>query len=165
MPHEEKTSERELKMRIVGDDLRRFLSKVIIYDNTECIEWKGGIQQSKQKYGGYGTFWYSGRKGYAHRFIYEHCEGKIPNGLVIDHLCRNRICVNPSHLRITTTKDNILCGEGFSANQARKKECTNGHPFSGENLYIRKDNGGRQCKLCKRENLKNYQARKQFGTL
>lgn len=86
----------------------------------------------------------------AHRFEYEKVHGKIPSELVIDHLCRNGLCVNPKHLEAVTNKENILRGEGICAINARKTHCKRGHLLSSENIYQRK-NGKRDCKLCDAE--------------
>ena len=89
----------------------------------------------------------------AHRFAYEKYRGKIPEGLVIDHLCRNRACVNPWHLEITTAKTNILRGMGISAKEAKQTHCKRGHPFSQDNTYLRIRKDGsvhRDCRECHR---------------
>lgn len=75
-------------------------------------------------------------------------KGPIPEGLVIDHLCRNRGCVNPDHLEAVTQRENILRGEGLAAANARKTHCPKGHPYSGENLYVVPSSGRRQCRIC-----------------
>ena len=83
----------------------------------------------------------------AHRFAYELIVGPIPEGLSIDHLCRNRGCVNPDHLEPVTHRVNVLRGVAASAVNARKTECTRGHPLSGANLYVN-PRGERQCRAC-----------------
>ena len=79
--------------------------------------------------------------------------GEVPKGLQLDHLCRVRDCVNPYHLEAVTQQENILRGESASAKHARKTHCINGHPLSGDNLYLRPDRGdraGRACRECQR---------------
>ncbi len=93
----------------------------------------------------------------AHRVSYELLVG--PTSETIDHLCRNRRCVNPSHLEATSLRDNILRGESFSAKNARKTHCDNGHLLSGENLRIRAD-GSRRCRSCQKVYSARYQAKK-----
>lgn len=100
--------------------------------------------KSKQ---GYGKLKWEGKVIHAHRVSYELFIGKIPNGLQIDHLCRNTSCVNPFHLEAVTAKENILRGDSLSAKNARKTSCKNGHKFSKENTIIRKE-GGRACRTC-----------------
>jgi len=73
----------------------------------------------------------------------------------LDHLCRNTKCVNPEHLEIVTRQVNIDRGYG-----CKREFCKRGHPFSGENLYIRPDGKGRGCKAClKQNNMDRYEAK------
>lgn len=83
----------------------------------------------------------------AHRFSYETFVGPIPEGLVIDHLCRNTLCVNPKHLEPVTNTTNVMRGESPAALGALRKECIHGHPYSNGNLYI-DSRGYRNCRIC-----------------
>lgn len=85
------------------------------------------------------------RRESSHRFVYEHHNGLIPEGLVIDHLCRTHACVNPAHLEAVTTRENILRGESPQAVAARTGFCQRGH--SMEDAYVRSD-GRRACRHC-----------------
>lgn len=87
------------------------------------------------------------RAVYVHRYAYEKLVGPIPEGLVIDHLCRNRLCFNPAHLEVTDHRTNILRGTGASARCAVKTHCPKGHPYEGDNLVLR-PNGFRRCRTC-----------------
>lgn len=93
---------------------------------------------------GYGAFWYNGRFKSAHRFAYEQIAGDIPRGKQLDHICRVRRCVNPSHLEVVTGKENVLRGIGPTAINARKSRCVRGHEFSGVGTW-----GFRVCNKCK----------------
>ena len=82
----------------------------------------------------------------AHRWSYEACIGEIPKDLVIDHMCRNKPCVNPKHLRAITAVMNTMIGNGPPAINARKTHCLNGHEFTKENS--KKTVTGKNCKTC-----------------
>lgn len=109
----------------------------------ECWEWTAAKRSD-----GYGAFRSGGKLTGAHRLAYEQVIGKIPIGKQIDHLCRNRVCVNPYHLQPVTQKENILRGESPSAKQARQTHCKHGHPLSGDNISIVRNGRGRNCKTC-----------------
>jgi hypothetical protein len=93
------------------------------------------------------------RKVFVHRIVYELNVGPIPEGMVIDHLCRNRACINYEHLEVVTIRENTLRGEGASAENAKKIECRNGHEFTDDNIQWVKGKYGpeRRCKECTRE--------------
>lgn len=97
--------------------------------------------------GGYGCIHWDGRMQHAMRVVYEELVAPIPTNLVPDHLCRNRMCVNPGHMEIVTHKVNILRGEGTGARFARRTECNHGHEFTKGNTLMRSD-GGRRCRTC-----------------
>jgi len=86
----------------------------------------------------------------AHRFSYELLENHIPDGYTLDHLCRNRICVNPSHLDIVTLKENLLRSPLVISNINRiKTHCPKGHPLETNNLLSANlKRGQRYCKTC-----------------
>lgn len=95
---------------------------------------------------GYGNFW-NDKYTSAHRFSYEFANGPVPDGLQLDHLCRNRLCVNPGHIEPVTQRVNMLRGISPAAENARKTHCMNGHPLIGTNLVLRKS-GSRGCRHC-----------------
>lgn len=97
---------------------------------------------------GYGRLNIAGTFAPAHRLSYELWRSPIPEGLVIDHLCRVRNCVNPDHLEPVTNATNILRGEGLSARRRRQTSCARGHALAGENLYAWVDDGGRTHRRC-----------------
>ena len=135
----------------------RFWEKVDRSGVSDCWLWTGAIQPN-----GYGRFWHYGKQGYAHRAAYRMFVGPIPEGLQLDHLCRVRHCVNPDHLEAVTLKENLNRGFGGSpggraraTTQLAKAQCSNGHPYSKENLWVSK-NGWRQCRACGRENKRKH---------
>ena len=87
-----------------------------------------------------------------HRLAYEHFYGTIPEGLVPDHLCRNRACANPEHIELVTNYENIRRGMGYTAKNARKTHCCRGHEFTEDNTYFNYKNRfpRRQCRHCGR---------------
>lgn len=117
-----------------------------------CWQWSRPLDN------GYGRFWLAGRTRLAHAVSYELHVGPIPAGLHIDHLCRNRGCVNPVHLEPVTPGTNVLRGVGLSATNARKVNCKRGHPLSGDNLRITV-NGSRECKECQRDRVRQWRTR------
>lgn len=124
-----------------------FWDKVSPEPNTGCWLWTGAVNGHRDVHGGYGHLTIYKKYVSAHRLSYVLCKAGIPDGLTLDHLCKNRLCVNPAHLEPVSLKENILRGSGASARNARKVSCSKGHPLSGENLYIH-PTGGRRCRIC-----------------
>jgi hypothetical protein len=115
----------------------RFWAQVEITEG--CWLWSAYVDPS-----GYGKFTaVVGVSVYAHRWSYEFLVGPIPDGLVIDHLCRVRNCVNPDHLEPVTSAENTRRGihpRRFKIN------CLRGHPLSGDNVLV--SGGTRYCRTC-----------------
>lgn len=124
--------------------LLRFHSKIELGDNG-CHEWTAG-----KDFYGYGSFSINKKHIKAHRFSYQLYKGMIPEGLVIDHLCRNKSCVNPTHLEAVTHRENCIRGNVGKNNQfAGKTHCKRGHEFNNTNTYIKPD-GYRECMKCRK---------------
>ncbi len=102
---------------------------------------------------GYGAFYESGKMVVASRKAYELVNGPIAEGMQIDHLCRNTICVNPSHLESVTPSTNILRGDLARVTRERyllKQHCPQGHPYDSQNTYRAKSVGPRRCRICRK---------------
>ena len=121
----------------------RFWAKVKIPSPNACWSWVGCTVHN-----GYGQFnlgvSYECVRVYAHRYAYEAIIGEIPDGFDLDHLCRNRSCVNPSHLEPVTRQENLRRGINGD-----RTHCNQGHEYTEENTYYN-PSGFRVCRICKR---------------
>ena len=114
----------------------------------ECVEWAGNISRT-----GYGRQWVlcgdgKRRLRYAHRVAWEAANGPIPDGLTIDHLCRNKACVNTAHLEVVTRSENLRRAAAVVTH------CPRGHDYTAENTYVRHHPKGwtiRACRACHRD--------------
>lgn len=116
-------------------DLERFVAKVEFTDT--CWLWSGGVSSN-----GYSAFWYEGTTIGGHTFL----QGRAPEGLEWDHLCRNRTCVYPEHLEAVTQTENNK--------RRRKTHCVKGHPYDSV-----LSSGRQACKTCHRHWTKEYMRR------
>lgn len=135
----------------------RFWSKV---ERTTggCWDWLGSLRPN-----GYGYIRFSGDTFVAHRLSFELTGHSIPSGAVIDHLCRNRRCVNPDHLEPVENRENVLRGVGPTAVNSKKTHCSRGHRFTRENTYLWASRDGsqhRQCRECQRQMGRERRARR-----
>jgi len=134
----------------------RFDEKVEPEPMSGCHLWMAFINPD-----GYGTF-RGGASRLAHRFSYERAHGPIPEGMVIDHVCRNRACVNPDHLRAVTRWQNVHENSDAAAHRnSLKTHCDNGHAFTPENTYWQgPERRWRACEKCRQRNRERYLERK-----
>lgn len=146
----------EVRGHCRGNVVKRFWSFTDKRGPSECWNWTGHVSSK-----GYARIRVrSGLVGpklfmRAHRFAYELLVGAIPDGLTLDHLCRNRRCVNPAHLEAVPDRINVLRGDGPPARNARKIRCIRGHLFDDSNTIYRSC-GRRRCREC----MKYYAGRR-----
>ena len=135
--------------------LDRFVEKFRQDPATGCWIWTAYVDPVV----GYGTFLMPRGTTRAHRAAYELFIGAIPAGLTIDHLCRNKVCVNPAHLEAVTQRVNTNRGPG-----GRQFACVNGHLMTGDNTGGRRD-GQRYCKTCHRDKARVKRAEERAARL
>ncbi|KKN74727.1 hypothetical protein LCGC14_0387690 [marine sediment metagenome] len=135
----------------------RFWSKVDKDSSLNgCWLWTAYVDKD-----GYGSFCIGNRKmRRAHRFSYELLVSQIPPQFVIDHLCKTHGCVNPSHMRLVTTSENVYSGDSLWAVNKRKTHCKRGHPLNGGNLYLRHrgNRTERHCRTCRNDWMVQHRA-------
>jgi hypothetical protein len=126
--------------------IERFQAKYII-NADNCWIW-----QASKMSNGYGVFTDTGRKTItAHRWSYTYFKGAIPDGLVIDHICRQPSCVNPAHLQAISQSENIKRSL-FARNRGVRTHCSNGHEYTPKNTRRVPNQRGRVCLACVRLN-------------
>lgn len=131
------------------DPIERFFDSTDVLEDG-CWQWTKNLEPY-----GYGHFSISATPFAAHRFSYWLFKGDVPAGLCLDHLCRNRGCVNPDHLEAVTTRENVLRGIGPAAQAARSTECPQGHPYDKRNIR-----GNRICNRCNAAAVRKCMERK-----
>ncbi len=113
-----------------------------LWDGSRCWLW------TKCLVDGYAQMRWRGKRIYAHRMAYTLLKGPILPRLTLDHLCRNRACINPDHAEPVSSIENVMRGMSFAAVNARKTHCSFGHSLSGANLYST-PRGSRECRTCR----------------
>ena len=143
-----------------GQVAERFAANYIERDSG-CWEWTAGLTGA-----GYGAFYPESRQVGAHLWAYEQTYGRVPQGLVVDHMCGNRACVNPEHLRAIGRGANVLASSKSRAGEnMRKTHCLNGHALAGDNLIIKPNARNpdlrpwRQCRTCENQRKRARRAR------
>ena len=126
----------------------RFANKISYLDNG-CWEWQGVTAA------GYGKMRVKYKRVPAHRIAYQIFRGDIPEGMEIDHLCRNTKCVNPMHIEAVTHTENVRRGIG-GINNKLKTHCPQGHEYIPSNVYLL--NGSRYCRRCRNERMQHKRA-------
>lgn len=132
------------------DEIFARISPRVNFMAEGCFVWEGQTTNW-----GYGIISVSGTKQAIHRFVYEQVFGPIPEGLVIDHMCRNKLCVNPSHLQAISHEENVALGG------LRKTHCPSGHEYNEENTYMYRNS--RRCRKCIKRHNDGIKARKDLA--
>ncbi len=133
---------------MTAEQQRRFWAKVEVNHPAGCWEWIG---QKCRSYGRY-DFVVDGKmqRHRAHRIAVHLLLGSIDPTLTVDHLCRNKGCVNPDHLRVVTEGVNVLASYSTSAQNKRKTHCIRGHEFTDANTYRKAGTPNhRYCRICR----------------
>lgn len=134
-----------MRHKLIG----KLMANTTVPDDQGCMMWTGPIKPGC----GYGWVHHYGRHVRAHRLAYEYFIGNVPEGLVLDHLCRNRLCCNPLHLEPVTIGVNIMRGERIPWHRG-KTHCKHGHEFTPENTRVTNNRHGRKRQCIKCHNAK-----------
>jgi len=141
------------KLNYKGTEENRFVRK-IVRQASGCWLWSGSLDEK-----GYGYFRLAGpettaKNVRAHRWAWQRINGPVPAGLELDHKCRNRNCVRPSHIEPVTHLENMRRGRW-----AMTTHCVNGHPLSGDNLRVDRRRGQRCCRACEKLRVRKHHSK------
>jgi hypothetical protein len=143
-------------LRIIG----RVMDRVRVDPESGCWVWLGGGNGCIAKDGrDYGIVKMNGKETTLHKLFSEMVFGPVPEGLELDHTCRNRRCFCPGHVERVTHQENVRRGDSIMARRAKQTHCKNGHPLSGDNLFIDK-RGNRTCLICRAAYARDFRAKK-----
>jgi len=125
--------------------INRFMAKVDV--SEKCWLWTAGLKD------GYGAFRVMGKTHRAHKWYWEFLNGKVPNGLELDHTCNNRACVNPQHLEAVSHAENVRRAPVGKRNWRTLNitHCPKGHEYSEGNIYRPPNSNERHCRICHKE--------------
>ncbi len=143
--------------------IERFWNKVEVLDEG-CWQWKGG-----KTLHGYAQLW-AGKPEQklllAHRFSYTYFRSPITTGLEVDHLCRNRACVNPWHMELVSHAVNLARGnrsKHIGLFHSLQTHCLNGHEFNHHNTYYHPIKGYRKCRICSAAHQRDLRQRRRLA--
>lgn len=135
------------------DEIAAYLSEKSVATDSGCVEWTAAISMD-----GYGKAWFDKGQVPAHRLAYSTFVGPLVPGLVIDHLCRNRKCINPDHLEQVTLRENCIRGVSKHMDAFRSGVCMHGHKRTTENTRVLR--GRMTCRVCDARRQRDSKARK-----
>jgi hypothetical protein len=125
---------------------------------TDCWLWSAATTGA-----GYGAVWMDGRLRLAHKVAWEDENGPVPDGMELDHECRNTRCVRPSHLEPVTHQVNVQRGRA-GERQSSKTRCSKGHELTPANTYVypatAKRAARRECRACRKAYMADHHSRK-----